>query len=82
MSCFEILINAYKLVGLRQGIVNLIAAKPFREIIRDGETWMKDREDLKLKAELEEIMKSVDNIMKKVETIMPAKEDETQSQSE
>ena len=43
---------------------------------------MKDREDLKLKAELEEIMKSVDNIMKKVEKLMPVKEGDTQSQSE
>ena len=37
---------------------------------------MKDREDLKLKAELDEIMKGVDIIMKKVETVMPAKEEE------
>ncbi len=43
---------------------------------------MKDREDLKLKAELDEIMKSVDNIMKRVETVMPAKEGETQPQNE
>ena len=43
---------------------------------------MEDREDLKLKAELEEIMKSVDNIMKKVESVMPKKEEDTQSQSE
>jgi tetrahydromethanopterin S-methyltransferase subunit G len=43
---------------------------------------MKDREDLKLKAELEEIMKSVDNIMKKVETVMPEKEEDAQPQSE
>ena len=43
---------------------------------------MKDREDLRLKAELEEIMKSVDNIMRKVETVMPAKEDESQPQSD
>jgi hypothetical protein len=43
---------------------------------------MKDREDLKLKAELDEIMKGVDIIMKKVETAIPAKEDETQSQNE
>ena len=38
---------------------------------------MKDREDLKLKVELDEIMKGVDIIMKKVETVMPAKEEET-----
>jgi hypothetical protein len=43
---------------------------------------MKDREDLKLKVELDEIMKSVDIIMKKVETAIPAKEDETQSENE
>ena len=43
---------------------------------------MEDREDLKLKVELEEIMKSVDNIMKKVESVMPQKEEDTQPQSE
>ena len=43
---------------------------------------MKDKEDLKLKAELEEIMESVDNIMKRVETIMPAKAEDAQPQSE
>jgi hypothetical protein len=43
---------------------------------------MEDREDLKLKAKLEEIMKSVDNIMKKVESVMPKKEGHTQPQSE
>ena len=43
---------------------------------------MKDRDDLKLKAELDEIMKSVDNIMNKVETVMPAKEKETQPDNE
>jgi hypothetical protein len=43
---------------------------------------MKDREDLKLKAELEEIMKSVDNIMKRVETVMPAKAEDVQPPSE
>ena len=43
---------------------------------------MKDREDLKLKAELDEIMKCVDIIMKKVETVIPAKEDETQPENE
>lgn len=43
---------------------------------------MQDKEDLKLKAELDEIMKSVDNIMKKVETVMPAKPEETQSEGE
>jgi hypothetical protein len=43
---------------------------------------MKDREDLKLKDELDEIMKGVDVIMKKVETVMPSKEDETQPENE
>jgi hypothetical protein len=43
---------------------------------------MKDREDLKLKVELDEIMKSVDIIMKKVETVIPAKEEETQPENE
>jgi len=43
---------------------------------------MKDREDLKLKAELDEIMKSVDIIMKKVETIMPVKEKEILPENE
>jgi len=43
---------------------------------------MKDREDLKLKAELDEIMQSVDIIMKKVETVIPAKTEETQPENE
>jgi hypothetical protein len=43
---------------------------------------MKDREDLKLKAELDEIMKNVDNIMKKVDTVMPAKEEDIQPENE
>ncbi len=43
---------------------------------------MKDREDLKLKVELDEIMKGVDVIMKKVETVMPSKENETQPENE
>ena len=43
---------------------------------------MRDVEDIKLKAEIEEIMKSVDNIMKKVETTLPAKQEESQTQSE
>jgi hypothetical protein len=42
---------------------------------------MKDREDLKLKAELDEIMKSVDIIMRKVETTMPSKEEENQPEN-
>ena len=43
---------------------------------------MKDLDDLKLKAEIDEIMKSVDTIMKKVETVVPAQQDESQTQSE
>jgi hypothetical protein len=43
---------------------------------------MKDVDDLKLKAEIDEIMKSVDTIMKKVETVVPAQQDESQTQSE
>jgi hypothetical protein len=43
---------------------------------------MKDRDDLKLKAELDEIMKNVDIIMQKVETVMPGKEEETQPDNE
>jgi hypothetical protein len=34
---------------------------------------MKDLEDLDLKAEIDEIMRSVDNIMKKIEAVMPPK---------
>ena len=43
---------------------------------------MKDREDLKLKAELDEIMKGVDIIMKKVETVIPGNEEETRPENE
>jgi hypothetical protein len=43
---------------------------------------MKDREDLKLKAELDEIMKGVDIIMKKVETVLPANEEEARPEDE
>ena len=43
---------------------------------------MTDPEDLKLKAEIDEIMKSVDSIMMKVETVMPPKQDETQPPAE
>ena len=39
---------------------------------------MMDPDDLKLKAEIDEIMKSVDSIMTKVETVMPAKQEEAQ----
>jgi len=42
---------------------------------------MTDPDDLKLKAEIDEIMKSVDGIMTKVETVMPAKQDEAQPQN-
>ena len=43
---------------------------------------MTDPEDLKLKAELDEIMQNVDIIMQKVETVMPAKPEETQTETE
>jgi hypothetical protein len=43
---------------------------------------MMDAEDLKLKAEIDEIMKSVDTIMQKVETVAPAQQDESHPQSE
>ena len=43
---------------------------------------MTDVEDLKLKAEIDEIMKSVDNIMKKVETVSPSQQEESQTPSE
>jgi hypothetical protein len=43
---------------------------------------MTDVEDMKLKDEIDEIMKSVDTIMKKVETVLPAKQEEAQTQSE
>jgi hypothetical protein len=39
---------------------------------------MTDPEDIKLKAEIDEIMESVDTIMKKVETVMPAKQEDAQ----
>ena len=43
---------------------------------------MMDAEDLKLKAEIDEIMKSVDTIMQKVETVAPAQQDESHHQGE
>ena len=43
---------------------------------------MMDPDDLKLKAEIDEIMKSVDSIMMKVETVMPPKQEEAQPQWE
>ncbi len=43
---------------------------------------MTDPEDLKLKAEIDAIMKSVDGIMVKVETVMPPKQKEAQPPAE
>ncbi len=43
---------------------------------------MKDVEDLKLKAEIDEIMNSVDNIMQNVETVIPSQQEESQTPSE
>ena len=43
---------------------------------------MTDPVDMKLKAEIDEIMESVDSIMKKVETVMPAKQEDSQAQSD
>jgi len=43
---------------------------------------MTDVEDLKLKAEIDEIMEGVENIMKKIESILPAKQEDSQSQSD
>ncbi len=43
---------------------------------------MTDPDDLKLKTEIDEIMKSVDSIMMKVETVMPPKQEEVQHQSD
>jgi hypothetical protein len=48
---------------------------------RNGDDGMTDPEDLKLKAEIDEIMESVDSIMTKVETVMPARQEEAQPQS-
>ncbi len=48
----------------------------------NGENWMKDVEDLKLKAEIDEIMNSVDSIMQNVETVIPAPQEESQAPSE
>ena len=42
---------------------------------------MTDPDDLRLKAEIDEIMKSVDSIMTKIETVMPAKQEEAQPES-
>ena len=43
---------------------------------------MTDPDDMKLKAEIDEIMESVDSIMKKVETVMPARQEEAQPASD
>ena len=43
---------------------------------------MTDIEDLKLKAEIDDIMKSVDNIMQTVESIIPTKQEDSQTPSE
>ena len=43
---------------------------------------MTDVEDLKLKAEIDDIMKSVDNIMQKVGTVIPVKPEESQAPGE
>jgi hypothetical protein len=37
----------------------------------NGESPMKDIEDIELKAEMDEIMRSVESIMKKVEAVLP-----------
>ena len=39
---------------------------------------MNDLDDTKLKAELDEIMKSIDNIMKKIESVNPVKKEESE----
>ena len=43
---------------------------------------MKDADDLRLKAEIDDIMKSVDNIMAKIETVLPTKQEEAQTQND
>ncbi|MEJ2284807.1 MAG: hypothetical protein P8X85_14555 [Desulfobacterales bacterium] len=43
---------------------------------------MTDPVEMKLKAEIDEIMESVDSIMKNVEMVMPAKQEEAQPASE
>jgi hypothetical protein len=48
----------------------------------NGDDRMTDPDDLKLKTEIDEIMKSVDSIMMKVETVMPPKQGEAQPQSD
>jgi len=53
-----------------------------RMLFFDGEGYMTDVEDLKLKAEIDEIMESVETIMQKVEMVIPAKQEESQTPSE
>ena len=43
---------------------------------------MTDAEDLKLKAEIDEIMANVENIMRNVETAIPGQQEESQAPSE
>ncbi|MGD8257724.1 MAG: hypothetical protein PVG70_06060 [Desulfobacterales bacterium] len=43
---------------------------------------MIDIDDLQLKMEIDEIMKSVDSIMKKVEIVLPMKEEEANPQND
>ena len=43
---------------------------------------MIDAEEMKLKDEIDEIMRSVDIIMQKVEKVLPAKKEESQTQNE
>jgi hypothetical protein len=43
---------------------------------------MKDLEDLDLRAEIDEIMRSVDTIMKKVEAVLPPKPEQTERVNE
>lgn len=46
-----------------------------RRHTKEGEQGqiMKDLEDIELKTEMDEIMRSVESIMKKVEAVLPAK---------
>jgi len=48
-----------------------------RRHTKEGEQGriMKDLEDIELKTEMDEIMRSVESIMKKVEAVLPAKPD-------
>jgi hypothetical protein len=43
---------------------------------------MTDRDDVQLKAEIDEIMKNVDNIMTKIETVLPPKQEESRPQGD